>query len=58
MGTTLAVSYGSFQNKKSACAWIIEGNNSMDRIKGSMLTPGQSGDHSSFWSKVAGVYGL
>jgi len=47
-GQALAVSDGSFQNECGACAWIIEGANADDRIEGSMQTPGQLGDHSSF----------
>jgi len=48
---------GSFQNQCSACAWIIKGKNSADRIEGQMQTPGQPQDHSSFCSKAAGIYG-
>jgi len=53
----LAVSDGSFQNNCRACAWIIEGKTAKDHIKGSMQTPGQPGDHSSFQSKAVGIYG-
>jgi len=52
----IMVSDGSFQNQCSTCAWIIEGKNSADRIKGQMQTPGQLQDHSSFRSKAAGIY--
>jgi len=48
---------GSFQNQCGTCAWIIEGDNSSDRIEGQMQTPGQPQDHSSFHSKAAGIYG-
>jgi len=44
----VAVSNGSFQAQCGACAWIIEGKHLEDRIKGSMKTPGQQQDHSSF----------
>jgi len=37
-------------------AWIIEGEQSVDQIEGSMQTPGQQQDHSSFWSKAASIY--
>jgi len=37
--------------------WIIEGETSADRIEGSMHTPGQTSDHSSFCSEAAGIYG-
>jgi len=56
-GTALAVSDGSFQNNCGACAWIIEGANAVDRIEGTMQVPGQPGDHSSFRSEAAGIYG-
>jgi len=39
---------GSYQNSTGATAWIIEGTTSRDRIQGSMLTPGNPEDHSSF----------
>jgi len=53
----IMVSDGSFQNQCSACAWIIKGDNSSDRIEGQMQKPGQPQDHSSFHSKAAGIYG-
>jgi len=53
----LAVSDGSFQHSQGACAWIIEGATAADRIEGSMQAPGQPGDHSSFRSEAAGIYG-
>jgi len=55
--TALAVSDSSFQDQCGACAWIIEGETSEDHIKGSMNTPGQKQDHSSFHSEAAGIYG-
>jgi len=58
MGKALAVSDGSFQNQCGACAWIVKGANERNQIKGSMLTPGNTGDHSSFRSKAANLYGL
>jgi len=53
----LAVSNGSFQEHCGACEWIIEGEMSADRVEGSMHTPGQTSDHSSFHSKAASIYG-
>jgi len=53
----LVVSNGSFQEQSGACTWIIEGETSADRIEGSMHTPGQMSDHSSFRSKAASIYG-
>jgi len=55
--TQLAVSNGSFQDQCGACAWIIKGKTLEDWIEGSMNTPGQKLDHSSFWSEAAGIYG-
>jgi len=55
--TALAVSDSSFQDQCRACTWIIKEETSEDWIKGSMNTPGQKQDHSSFWSKAAGIYG-
>jgi len=55
--TALAVSDGSFQDQCGACAWIIEGETSEDCIEGSMNTPGQKQDHSSFCREAAGIYG-
>jgi len=54
----IAVSDGSYQQDSSAAAWIIEGSTGANRIKGSMITPGTTGDHSSFRSKAAGIYGI
>jgi len=58
MGKALAALDGSFQEQCRACTWIIEGKNSTDQIMGTMTIPGSQGDHSSFRSKVAGLYGL
>jgi len=55
--TALAVSDGSFQEQTGASAWIIEGTGTEDRIEGSMITPGQKSDQSSFRSEAAGIYG-
>jgi len=46
--TALAVLDGSFQNQSRACAWILEGDNSANRIEGSMVAPGNTRDHSFF----------
>jgi len=54
----VAVSDGSYQADSGAAAWIIEGPMSANRIQGSMITPGTTGDHSSFRSKAAGIYGI
>jgi len=57
MHTALVVSDGSFQEQTSASAWTIEGTRTEDHIKGSMITPGQRPDQSSFHSEAAGIYG-
>jgi len=54
----VAVLDGSYQHVTGAVAWIIEGATSHNRIQGSMITPGNPKDHSSFQSKVAGVYSI
>jgi len=33
-GTALTVSDGSYQHDQGACMWIIEGQNSLDRVNG------------------------
>jgi len=57
LAKALAVSDGLFQNNCGACSLIIEGETADDCIEGSIQTPGQPGDHSSFRSKAAGIYG-
>jgi len=56
-GKALMVADGSFKNKCGTCAWIIEGETAADCIEGAMQTPGQPGNHSSFQSEAAGIYG-
>jgi len=56
-GKALTVSDGSFKNKCGACTWIIEGETAADHIEGAMQTLGQLGNHSSFQSEAAGIYG-
>jgi len=51
------VSDGSYRNNASAAAWIIEGRDATCRIIGMMITPGYETDHSSFCSKLMGLYG-
>jgi len=57
-GTTIDVSDRSFQSRAGTTAWIIEGQDATNRIVGSSFIPGHTKDHSSFWSKAAGIYGL
>jgi len=54
----IAVSDGSYQNDSGAAVWIIEGSMGANRIQGSMITPGATGNHSSFRSKAARIYGI
>ncbi len=54
----VAVSDRSYQADSSAVAWIIKGSTSTNQIQGSMITPGTTGDHSSFHSKAARIYGI
>jgi len=53
-----AISNGSFQKEAGMAAWIIEGQTAWSWIIGWMITPGQSGDHSSYRSKLVGIYGI
>jgi len=53
-----AVSNGSYWDKAGATAWIIIGKNAMNHITGMVITPGRPSDHSSFCSKLAGIYGI
>jgi len=57
-GVAVAVSNGSFSQDMGAAAWTIEGETSAGRLVASSLAPGQQGDHSTFWSKLAGIYGI
>jgi len=54
----VAMSDGSYQTDSGAMAWIIEGSMGANQIQGSMITPGTTGDHSSFRSKATGIYGI
>jgi len=56
-GHGYVVSDGSYRNDAGAAAWIIEGCDATSRIIGTMITPGQDADHSSFCSELAGLYG-
>jgi len=55
-GHGFTVSNGSFQSQQGATAWIIEGTSSTNRVIGKCLALGHSEDHSSFCSKLAGIY--
>jgi len=55
-GHGFAVSDGSFKSQQGATAWIIEGTSSSSQVIGECFTPGYGEDHSSFRSKLAGIY--
>jgi len=55
-GHGFAVSNGSFKPNQGSAAWIIEGLGSSNRVIGEGFTPGMDDDHSSFRSKLAGIY--
>jgi len=52
-----AVSNGSYQDHAGMAAWIIEGSSTWSCIIRQMIMLGNHDDHSSFWSKLAGIYG-
>jgi len=58
LGKGYAVSDGSFQTGKGAAAWIIEGRNNTNRIIGTGICPSDEEGHSSFRSKLAGIYAI
>jgi len=57
-GESYAVSNGSFQLGKGATAWIVEGCNNTNQIIGTCLSPSDGKGHSSFCSKLAGIYAI
>jgi len=57
-GKGYAVSDGSFQAGKGAAAWIIEGKDNTNRIIGRGLSPSDDEGHSSFRSKLAGIFAI
>jgi len=57
-GEGFAVSDGSFKDEKGAVAWIIETATADTRLISQWHTPGQTEDHSSFRSELAGIVGV
>jgi len=55
-GNGYAVSDGSFRAGRGAAAWIIEGRTNHNRIVRKCFSPSSDDGHSSFHSKLAGVY--
>jgi hypothetical protein len=60
LGTIVAWMYliGGFQDGKGTSAWVIEGNNSNNRILGSNFTPGTGYQQNSYHSELSGLYGI
>jgi len=54
MGQGLRVSNGSFITVKGS--WLLEGSMSNQRIAGACLVPGIADNHSSFCSKLTGIF--
>jgi len=55
-GEGYAVSDGPFQTGKGTAAWIIEGQNQTNRIIGKCNSLSDEDGHSSFRSKLAGIF--
>lgn len=53
----IAVCDGFFKSGKGAAAWVIEGESSVDRIKGWNITVGKYDAHSAYRSEFAGLFG-
>jgi len=57
-GNRLGVSDGSYRKGSGTAAWIVEGTTADHCMLGQICTPGVDTDHSSFQSKLAGIYSL
>ncbi len=57
-GTAIAVSDGSFHEQYGTAAWVLEGENSMGRISGAVISPGTSQDQSAYRSVLTGIYAI
>jgi len=57
-GTAVAVSDGSFKMKYGTAAFVIEGNDSVNRIRGVNEVPGPLVDGDSHRCELAGLYGI
>jgi len=55
-GWGYAVSNSSFKAQQGVAAWIIKGLGLANCIIGECFAPGTNEDHSSFHSKLAGIY--
>jgi len=57
-GKGFTVSNGSFPTGTGAATWILEDQTPNSRICGKCFAMGHANDHSSFWSKLMGIYSL
>jgi len=57
-GVAIAVSDGSFQDSNGLAAWTIKGRNQHHHILGSGQTLGKLDDHSTYRSKLFGLWGI
>jgi len=57
-GEGFAVSDRSFKDEKGTAAWIIEAATANTQLISQWHTPGQTEDHSSFRSELAGIVGV
>jgi len=55
-GKGYSVSNGSFQSGRGAAAWIIKGHGNTNWLLGTCHCPSNADQHSSFQSKLAGIY--
>ena len=57
-GDAIAISDGSFQDTYGTAAWVLEGIDSVGRIKGAVVVPGTAKDQSAYRSELAGIYSI
>jgi len=55
-GNSFSVSDSSFQVGRGTAAWIIEGKTNENQLLEKCLSSGNDNGHSSFQSKLAGIY--
>jgi hypothetical protein len=57
-GTAIAVSNGSYKDEFGTLALVLEGKDSNNCILTVNVVPGDLDDQSSFWSELAGIFGI
>jgi len=57
-GNSYSVSDGSFQEGHGAAMWILEGSTNENRLIRQGFSPSNADGHSSFHSKMAGIYAI